>query len=677
MLRKLLFMLLILSVLSMYDISAYASPKDENNASLSGWFGITDGSDIVQEIDLPSITHHGIEMSLKEVLIDEDQVHLLLSVNSDKITSLNSLQITPDQNDLGIGDHFYEEENRFRIDYQPFFDRDSPSSYTLERDGSIQLVLTAEVPESLLEGDEVKMRLAITKVDFCAEKEPMGVAYYGPWSFIFKADLRPVKRMTRTIELDHAFIGGGNLYEAVKLVTSPICSRIYVRRLIPNRHLESDLYKKDTCRFLDEMNLLGFTITDGKGNRIEIDNYEYPFLDFFNYVYEEAPRETADLTFISDRGKNGWKWVKDAETLTITPFISTLSGPINEGNGLERYTALDPVTVDTGTESLQSSLEAFMTNYEPDYIDHMIDTSNAYVKPIRMMQITESGAVLMLDKVLVTENSLYASILIGVQPVGDNPQIPSSFSLEGKNMTLSPHIPYPENYFDPTGGGGGGGGAYINLLNENPLVVFDGIGSPLMFEKDYVSAKDTIHVKVDIYEYSVCWDDSSESPFDKIRCFNEKGPWAFEFETDGAELSEKTIEIEPAKTVQVENYDLTLKRLRFNPMHIILFTNNFYHNDNYASEQVVAYVEADDGTKLILNPQRYPFQGYSRRIINPDVIAAMDQTEKLKIKFCLIPYEKRYEAEYTDIENTEILLSSYRCDPTWYAEIELKQDIIP
>ena len=53
----------------------------------------------------------------------------------------------------------------------------------------------------------------------------------------------------------------------------------------------------------------------------------------------------------------------------------------------------------------QENLEDFMLGFEPEYgdRDYVLDTTNPYVKPIRQLQTTESGVVLLLDKVLVTE----------------------------------------------------------------------------------------------------------------------------------------------------------------------------------------------------------------------------------------------------------------------------------
>ena len=80
-------------------------------------------------------------------------------VKSDRIEDVNSLQLGHIENGLRIG----------LLDFFDLYGSSSSSAaYALfpdgKRDGAVQVVLTAVVPESLLSGDKVPMYLTIDKI---------------------------------------------------------------------------------------------------------------------------------------------------------------------------------------------------------------------------------------------------------------------------------------------------------------------------------------------------------------------------------------------------------------------------------------------------------------------------------------------------------------------------------
>lgn len=627
--------------------------EDADYVPLREWFDFEDPEGLVQAIDLPPVTHHGIEIELREILIENHRVHLSIMVKSDRIEDVNSLQLGHIENGLRIG----------LLDFFDLYGSSSSSAaYALfpdgKRDGAVQVVLTAVVPESLLSGDKVPMHLAIDKIYIPDEGGLLGVDLHGFWSFDFTADMTKPRELTREFELDYPFVGDGELFTALTLTCSPMRARISVERMLPKEVLERDDFEKGSWLYSTPGNLHGFIVTDENGNRIEAAYPEYDYLS-------EQPKPVVEIDYFSTAGNNGWAWLKEAKEITVTPVMTSLAGPQNmEADGIDRYLPLEPIQVKTASEPTE--IETFMEDFEPDYTLYGgLDTRNAYVKPVRLMQTTKNGLTVMLDKVLVTEDNIYISVLMGIaEKNGKNLVLPSDFQINGYDIDVSPVVPYPPDYFEIKLGGGGGGGPYINVVHEDPLVVYDGIGKNLMYSDGYVSVKDPMHVKVRILRVEVCWDEETAPQRYTSACYTETEPLTFEFDTDGAELAKLTKEIELDETVDVEGTEIKLNRLRFNPMELILFTGDLKWDKPY-SDFSNAYVETDNGTRLRLNPRSYPFSGFSLKTVDPGEIAALEKTERLKIGFCaqeMIKVPGGYT--YSDLESSN-------CDPAWSTVIDL------
>lgn len=326
--------------------------------------------------------------------------------------------------------------------------------------------------------------------------------------------------------------------------------------------------------------------------------------------------------------------------------------------------------------SAAGELEEFMRTFEPDYelpyyeFAGGMDSKNEYAQPVRLMQTTEAGAVLMIDRVLVTEDDMTVSVLMGYTPKRENWVRPESFHLGLAGLELSPILPYDEP-FDVLGGGGGGENYGLELLNEGPFVTVGTIASPLMFYDGYVSAKNPITVKVKILYYEVCWESKSEDGFLEMNCFKETGPWEFEFEADGSALAAKTREYELNRSVEVNGRTLELTRLRFNPMQPILFTKEVVDNHSLDVERpVFCFIQTDDGTVFQLNRHFFPYSGFTSKVVNPAWIKALETTETLTLKFCVMePVASAFDfPEDFDMNDPKF----YECDPAWEMEVELK-----
>lgn len=325
--------------------------------------------------------------------------------------------------------------------------------------------------------------------------------------------------------------------------------------------------------------------------------------------------------------------------------------------------------------SAQSGLETFMQEFEPDYGldgDYVLNTANPYVKPIRQMVTTESGVVIMLDKVLVTEDQIVATVLLGVEPANADWTPPSNFQLGFAAMEVTPHIPYPSDYFEIIHGGGGGGGPILNNIHDDPFVVYDFVRSELMFDDGYVSPKDSMHVKVKILHYEICWDIELSENYSEPSCFREQGPWEFEFETDGKELAEKTKEFEIGKKFEIEGKSFSLDRLRFNPMHLIAFISGSgvdCRTPGYL-DNLHVFIETDDRTAIHLWSHMHPYIGFDRQITDDVIIASLEKTKSLKVMFCLSDINGEFPSDYNPDK-----IKFYTCDPAWTTVIQLDDSV--
>ena len=82
------FVILIIVVLALsFPFQALAADYEP----LDSWYGFEDTMGFVQKLDLPAVTHYGFELQAREVLVESDRVHVLMTAASDQITSINSI----------------------------------------------------------------------------------------------------------------------------------------------------------------------------------------------------------------------------------------------------------------------------------------------------------------------------------------------------------------------------------------------------------------------------------------------------------------------------------------------------------------------------------------------------------------------------------------------------------
>ena len=119
------------------------------------------------------------------------------------------------------------------------------------------------------------------------------------------------------------------------------------------------------------------------------------------------------------------------------------------------------------------------------------------------------------------------------------------------------------------------------------------------------------------------------------------------------------------ETLTVGQGELSLYRLRFNPMQLIFFVES--ENSNWADDGMDAiFARTDDGKTMRLGYDFSPFRRLSRKIVDPELIASLEKTETLTLFGCGYP-------EFSDY--TEFLEDFDPEDPKFY-DCEGAQDVV-
>lgn len=620
---------------------------DSAEVSLQSFFGIEDAS-LIQPLALEPVHASDVEITVNEVALEADHVHFLVTLKSDKIETTTSIQLGIVEKGLTIGEETFDLRQNWEHPAYGLADGENP--------GSLSIVLSAEVPLGTLDADEIPMTLRINGLHYQDGEPGLEPNIEGPWEFTLTADGSKIRGNTRSFALDHAFIIGSTQYKAKHMTITPLKTQIDVTQ-----------YTDESGRLLYPYvygNLLGFVLADEKGNEIQV---REPTSE--NWEDDDA---WIELTFTTGRENNGWDWIKDAETLTVTPYGATADAPDPDEKGIARFTPMEPVTIPVHPEA--TALETFMSEFEPEYrIWNSFDTKSPFVKPVRLQQTTPTGTVILLDKVLVMEDTLAVSFLIGSDRLSEGQESLMGFEVGVTKIEVGPVLPYPADFeLSELFRGGGGGEPFVNAVNSEPLVVANLRSTVLMSNEGYVSVKDPIQVKVTVGSVSTCWSDMDSFEYSTWSCFEDEGPFVFEFETDGKELAELTKEVEIGKTLTIQDREVTLKSMRFNPLQPIIFTSynpamSKYGVEELAISGLTTFLEADDGTTMTLREQVVPFYGFSGWMVDEATNQSFMETESVKFSFCFQKKFDEYPADFNYLDKR-----FYDCDPELEVVIPVK-----
>lgn len=289
--------------------------------TLREWFAIQSHPELVETLDVPAVSHHGVEMKLSEVLIEDNRVYFSLLVTIDPESPIRSIGFRSMPDSLTIGNISFDVVEDWRsysssMNYDPS-EKESPS----------MIVFHSDIPAQFLDEGLIPMRLVIDGI--YAHMSDSYEDFYGPWRFDFTVDGTKVKELTRVIPLDHEFRDDQSTYHVTELVFSPIRAKISLSRTESLKQKYLEIYGSETWVALDYGNLLGFVVKDDSGNQIEISQVESG--------HDSELKETEFFIFYSNGKNNGWNWLKDAESVTLTPYFITLAGPENNAGGIARF----------------------------------------------------------------------------------------------------------------------------------------------------------------------------------------------------------------------------------------------------------------------------------------------------------------------------------------------------
>ncbi|AOH44114.1 hypothetical protein BEQ56_11940 [Anaerolineaceae bacterium oral taxon 439] len=302
----------------------------ELTQSLREWFAIQSHPELVETLDVPAVSHHGVEMKLEEVLIEDNRVYFSVFVSAGKEITNFTHQIGIVQDGLTIGNQSFalNQEWWYQSQHLGYSDESDPKS-------RIMIILRADVAKEFLTDGEIPMKLQIDSISDYSDSP--GTHLNGPWVFEFTVNGKKAKDLTRTVAIDRTFTGDRRTYTAVEMLFSPIRSRIRVQRFLKVEQFVGEIYGHKFWSSDSQGNLLGFVLQDGHGNRAEISRRD---IDYTSEI-----EELQECVFYSDSENNGWEWLKDAESVTLTPYIVTLAGPQGNAPGIERFHALEPINV--------------------------------------------------------------------------------------------------------------------------------------------------------------------------------------------------------------------------------------------------------------------------------------------------------------------------------------------
>ncbi len=316
----------------------------------------------------------------------------------------------------------------------------------------------------------------------------------------------------------------------------------------------------------------------------------------------------------------------------------------------------------------ENERETFLQNFEADYNTSIINSTNPYNKPVRILKTTKSGISVMLDKVLVTEDALAVSFLIS----GDFPRENLREVRLFANIDIGPLLPYPPDSFEVVDGGGGGGAPWLYLLtegNDKPLVAMDVAEARLMSPEGYVSPSDPIQVRIRVPRIDISWEYIDANGIMQIQSYYEDEPLEFEFVTDGVELAAQTKTFQLDHTFEIDGKTYAFHQLRFNPAQLILFTGKMRVRED--SVEGIWYVEAvtSEGEKITLYSAIYrPYEGFNGKILEPEIIHALETTKTLTLTPCYLPGLAEEDNSFPNPGNP-----AYDCSPERAVTVKIRE----
>ncbi len=303
--------------------------------ALSDTFQVSEENNgTIETVNQTAVAANGIEIKIDQVFVESDQIYFSMFIASDLIAEENSYlylendSLTLNGEETSLGYAWYgprrggivpAETQENEIPVQGMFRIGYPKQdYSQEKNLAVHMTIQSLYHVGLRAGKYIE----------------------GPWEFDFVVDGTQLERQTHTIPLNVSFEEKGRLYALTELRTSPVRTRLTVERVNPTLFSEwVNQESGETERYYSSStNLQGFVIADDQGNEAEISLLEYdqPFTSEVKVRY----------FLFSERDDNPYEWLKDADSLSVTPYVSSLDFVDTGVEGIKKNLALESFRID-------------------------------------------------------------------------------------------------------------------------------------------------------------------------------------------------------------------------------------------------------------------------------------------------------------------------------------------
>ena len=297
--------------------------------SLSELFGVESDSPVITTVDQTAIEKEGVEMKIDQIFIETGQIYFSVIIASRFINENMPYS-------LQIGSSYLEvDEEEASYVTEPSPRTQNQITKTMRDDGmevpTITLIMQAPMLKDYSQKENVSIKIRFDDVYYYRE-EGYGLpqTIIGPWEFNFTVDGTLLARETKQFPLAVTFQENEKIYEVQHLSISPVRTLLRVRRVNPlviSTYLDEQDQEQTVLN--TSINLNGFLIQDQEGNQAEITKRETLTTEPGQAVFE----------FASDPAKNPYNWLKDAESITITPYVTSL-GWKSDQRGIRRLKSL-------------------------------------------------------------------------------------------------------------------------------------------------------------------------------------------------------------------------------------------------------------------------------------------------------------------------------------------------
>ncbi len=282
--------------------------------SLAEVFGVGEDADVITTVDQMSVKKNGVEIKVDQIFIESDQIYFSVLIASDLIDPEHPYQTQISRHTLVVEGETvpYVADTYMSFDVQMTEDTKGGGKLI----PVITRVMQAPTGSDYSQQKDVSIKITLDDVSYWEKGFTYPKNITGPWEFEFKVDGTRLAKETRDYPLSVSFNDNEKMYEVQHLSVSPIRTVITVSRVNPIiNNVYTDENGEEQIFYSTSINLNGFLIQDQAGNETELTTREYLRSEWKTAVYE----------FTSDPEKNPYGWLKNAESVKVTPYVTSLN----------------------------------------------------------------------------------------------------------------------------------------------------------------------------------------------------------------------------------------------------------------------------------------------------------------------------------------------------------------